>query len=49
MVFLPLTEIHPDYFKIPVSDQDKLSKILKNIQSAENDQEIQKKDEDITY
>ena len=23
--FLPLTEIHPDYFKIPVSDQDILN------------------------
>ena len=23
--FLPLTEIHPDYFKIPIADQEKLS------------------------
>ena len=46
--FLPLTEIHPDYFKIPVADQDKLAKILKDVQSIENNQEIQKQDEDIT-
>ena len=33
--FLPLTEIHPDYFKIPVADQDKLTELLKNIKSDE--------------
>ena len=25
---MPLTEIHPDYFKIPVADQENLSKLL---------------------
>jgi len=25
--FLPLTEIHPDYFKIPISDQEKLTEL----------------------
>lgn len=33
--FLSLTEIHPDYFKIPVSDQDKLKKLSSDIQSNE--------------
>ena len=44
--FLPLTEIHPDYFKIPIADQEKLSKLLKNIQSIEVDEEVQKLDAD---
>ena len=35
--FLPLTEIHPDYFKIPVSDQETLKKLTMEIK---NDQEI---------
>ena len=34
--FLPLTEIHPDYFKIPIADQDKLSDLLKILQDDEN-------------
>ena len=34
--FLPLTEIHPDYFKIPVSDQEKLSELLENLKSHQN-------------
>ena len=25
--FLPLTEIHPDYFKIPAADEDKIKKL----------------------
>ena len=37
--FLPLTEIHPDYFKIPVADQEKLSVLLKNINLNNNDNE----------
>ena len=42
--FLPLTEIHPDYFKIPVSDQDKLKQLSSNIQNneiEENNEEIE--------
>ena len=36
--FLPLTEIHPDYFKIPTSDQSELSKLTKKISKIiEND------------
>ena len=34
--FLPLTEIHPDYFKIPVADQEKLSELLKNLRTNNN-------------
>ena len=37
--FLPLTEIHPDYFKIPVADQEKLSILLKNLRSNNNEED----------
>ena len=47
--FLPLTEIHPDYFKIPVADQEKLSVLLKNLQSnhieIENNEDSIKEEE----
>jgi len=43
--FLPLTEIHPDYFKIPVADQEKLSVLLKNLR-ANNSEEEKKNNED---
>jgi Ribonucleases G and E len=40
--FLPLTEIHPDYFKIPVADQDKIKKLLNNLLNEESsDDEIE--------
>ena len=35
--FLPLTEIHPDYFKIPSSDQKKLDELVDKI---DNEAEI---------
>ena len=35
--FLPLTEIHPDYFKIPSSDQQALKKLSSEVQ---NDKDI---------
>ena len=38
--FLPLTEIHPDYFKIPVSDQQILKKLTSKIQNNEDIDEI---------
>jgi len=38
--FLPLTEIHPDYFKIPASDQENLKKLSSNLQNDENIDEI---------
>ena len=37
--FLPLTEIHPDYFKIPVADQNKLSELTKNLENNLDEQE----------
>ena len=43
--FLPLTEIHPDYFKIPIADQDKLTELLKSLKSDEVD-EVDEVDED---
>ncbi len=43
--FLPLTEIHPDYFKIPIADQEKLSILLKKLRSDSNEED--KKDDEI--
>ena len=46
--FLPLTEIHPDYFKIPASDQESLKKLSVTLQTDEDIDEItdkEKKDE----
>ena len=46
--FLPFTEIHPDYFKIPAADQEKIKKLSNNLQTNENTDEIiskEKKDE----
>ena len=36
--FLPLTEIHPDYFKIPSSDQSELAKLNKKISKLSLDE-----------
>ena len=36
--FLPFTEIHPDYFKIPVADQKKLKELISN-NREESDEE----------
>ena len=46
--FLPLTEIHPDYFKIPSADQNELSKLTKKLQNIENinDEDVEDKDEE---
>ncbi len=38
--FLPLTEIHPDYFKIPVSDQKNLEKLSSEVQMDEEIDEL---------
>jgi len=41
--FLPLTEIHPDYFKIPITDQEKLKELSSKLQideKAEDNLEI---------
>ena len=38
--FLPLTEIHPDYFKIPTADESKLKELLEK-QSNHEQPEVQ--------
>ena len=43
--FLPLTEIHPDYFKIPASDQQSLKKLSSNLQTDAEVDEIETKEE----
>jgi len=43
--FLPLTEIHPDYFKIPASDQQSLKKLSSNLQTDAEVDEIEDKEE----
>ena len=40
--FLPLTEIHPDYFKIPAADEKKIKELSEKIFNQElNEEEIQ--------
>jgi len=43
--FLPLTEIHPDYYKIPTSDQEEVSKLYEKL--LDNDEEIEIEEKDI--
>ena len=43
--FLPLTEIHPDYFKIPITDQEKLKELSSELQI---DEEIEDNNLEIT-
>ena len=49
--FLPLTEIHPDYFKIPSADREDVEKLydrlLVNEQESENNEKISSKEEEI--
>ena len=44
--FLPLTEIHPDYFKIPISDQESLKKLSSDLQNNEEIDEIEDDDKE---
>ncbi len=37
--FLPLTEIHPDYFKIPVADEKKIKSLSDKVFNQENNEE----------
>ena len=37
--FLPLTEIHPDYFKIPAVDEKKIKELSDNINNEKEDKE----------
>ena len=43
--FLPLTEIHPDYFKIPIADQEKLKGLSSKLQF---DEEVEDNNLEIT-
>ncbi len=43
--FLPLTEIHPDYFKIPSSDQKEVEKLYQDLISENNENEENDKDD----
>ena len=49
--FLPFTEIHPDYFKIPISDQKKLKDLISSNEEASKDSndEIKAKENDDNY
>ncbi len=38
--FLPLTEIHPDYFKIPAADEAKIKELNEKINNNNEDEEI---------
>ena len=42
--FLPLTEIHPDYFKIPAADEDKIKTLYEKIYKEKDDEELQTND-----
>ena len=44
--FLPLTEIHPDYFKIPAADESKIKELNDKINKNDEDQEINNSDTD---
>ena len=43
--FLPLNEIHPDYFKIPSADETKLKELLKKQSEVENLEEPEESNE----
>jgi len=38
--FLPLTEIHPDYFKIPAADEEKIRELNEKINNEKDEEEI---------
>ena len=48
--FLPLTEIHPDYFKIPSADKEEVKKLndklLENDENSEDNEKISNQDQD---
>ncbi len=39
--FLPLTEIHPDYFKIPAADEEKIKELNDKINNEKEDDDLQ--------
>ena len=42
--FLPLTEIHPDYFKIPAADEDKIKVLSDKIYNETDEEEAENND-----
>jgi len=38
--FLPLTEIHPDYFKIPSADEDKIKELNEKVNNLSEDEDL---------
>jgi len=42
--FLPLTEFHPDYFKIPTTDQESFKKLSSNLQIDDEIESLKKND-----
>lgn len=46
--FLPLTEIHPDYFKIPSVDKEKVNTLYEKINEAHEDHETDEKNNEIS-
>ena len=45
--FLPLTEIHPDYFKIPSADKEEVKKLYDKLsENAENNEKSLSKEQD---
>ncbi len=42
--FLPLTEIHPDYFKIPAKDEQKIKELNDKIYNEQEDDDLQNSD-----
>ncbi|PPR49211.1 MAG: Ribonuclease E [Alphaproteobacteria bacterium MarineAlpha5_Bin5] len=45
--FLPLTEIHPDYFKIPSADEDKLKELKKKLNAFNEHEEIKANEDNL--
>ena len=46
--FLPLTEIHPDYFKIPSADKEKVNTLYEKINEKYDDHETDEKNNEIS-
>ena len=44
--FLPLNEIHPDYFKIPAADEKKIKDLYDKMQSRDLDEDVEKTNKD---
>ena len=45
--FLPLTEIHPDYFKIPSADEGKLKELTKKLNAFNEHEEIKTNEDNL--